>query len=134
MNTNHKHKLALWFSRHNPTPEQLEDALKNGFKIVEIETGLELGKRELSGETAASQMVEELLNLAEQKKAAAIFGVFPTRLLGWMALVALEAVVKGEFRPTDLPCYSSVNASRPVEGGKPTFVHQGWAYVGRLGK
>jgi len=30
---------AVWFSRHNPTPEQIQNASEMGFEIVGIEEG-----------------------------------------------------------------------------------------------
>jgi len=118
-------KQALWFSRHLPTADQLSDAEKIGFTIVNIPDGMEMGARNLNNKEEVRQIMQDLIVAAEKSEAAAIFGAFPSPILEYCHY---SGYTNGE--PIHL--YSSWNVNRAKEGEKPTFAHLAWCQIGEL--
>lgn len=125
---------ALWLSRHEATPEQIREIRALGFAPVLLSDGLELGRRSINDETDLKRFLEELRALIALIGIRAIFGVFPTPLLGVMHEGAERAVQNGDwFSSVDIPCYAAWNVNRtPEGGGKPTFEHKQFVLVGRF--
>lgn len=122
-------KKAIWFSRHQPTAEQLTDATRLGFEIVGIRLGKMLGAIEIADDKSAKTTAAILRDLADESAAVALFGVWPTDLLAIMAENAYrtESQINIKF-----PCYAACNSMRTVEDGKPTFIHRSWKLIGYL--
>jgi len=131
-------KTAIWFSRHQPTAEQIADASAKGFEIVAIETGKALGAVDIRDNGDVKAVVSGVLAQVGEHKAAAIFGVPSAPILAQLARTAADAVQRGAFAPVDgeengdVPFFAAWNVSRSVDGGKPTFAHQSWCMVGHL--
>ena len=51
-------RKAVWFSRHEPTKEQLQDALEMGYEIVAIDKGRSLGSREINSRAHTHAILE----------------------------------------------------------------------------
>ena len=49
-----------------------------------------------------------------------------------MANVFDLAIRLGDYAGTELSCYAAWNVQRSTEGGKPTFEHRRWCFVGVL--
>ena len=133
MNTN----KAIWFSRHQPTPEQIEDAKRLGFDLAVIPEGMVLGAMSLNDDGDTRAVVTALLGICSKTDAKAIFGVFPTPILCQIHRTAQDAVQRGQNTPQgegigDVPCFASWNVQRSQEGGKPTFQHKAWLPIGHL--
>jgi hypothetical protein len=109
-------KKAVWFSRHTPSPAQIEDARNMGYEITRISEGMEMGALNINDEETAQAVVTQLLALCDEACARAVFGVFPTPILH-------------QARKTGVEYFASWNVSRSVEGGKPTFEHYRWLEV-----
>lgn len=108
-------KPALWFSRHQPTAEQLADAERRGFQITGIEAGIIEGSRSLET-TADVWSVDGALRAAMKAlNTGTVFGVFPAPLRSFW--LASHSPVVG---------FESWNVQRTAEGGKPTFSHKSW--------
>lgn len=125
---------AVWFSRHEPTPEQLSGADGLGFEIVAIEEGRSLGAMALDDDASTLSVLTSLLMLVDRHGANAIFGVASTRTLEMIHATAEDAVLLGDWRASDTPFWSARNIQRAAEGGKPTFQHAGWRVIGRLSR
>lgn len=104
---------AIWFSRHQPTTEQIESAAKLGFEITNISEGLEAG----------SQIIKEEADIFAAANFCCgqyVFGVFPVPLRSvWCDIPGMA--------PKE--AFEAWNVARPVEGGKPTFEHKCWCRV-----
>jgi hypothetical protein len=125
-------KKAIWFSRHQPSREQIDDAKAMGYEILVTQEGLALGAMELKDEADVKACVTALLGIVNEKKAKAIFGVFPTPILAQIARSYQDICQIGIATNQDIPCFASWNVARPAEGGKPTFQHKKWLGIGLL--
>jgi len=131
-------KTSIWFSRHQPTADQIADASAMGFEIVAIEPGKALGAVDIRNNGDVKAVVSGVLAQVAEHKAAAIFGVPSAPILAQFARTAADAVQRGVLAPVDgqengdVPFFAAWNVSRSVEGGKPTFAHQSWCLVGHL--
>jgi len=116
-------KPALWFSRHDPTAAQLRD-IENGYCcwLVAIPEGIRLGNQTINSVADRCEVLRALRELALREKAQAIFGVFPVP-------IQVELVII-ELRKGALDCYSAWNVQRAAEGGRPTFEHRSFCFVG----
>lgn len=127
---------GVWFSRHQPTAEQIQDAAARGFNIVAIAEGQALGAANLQDAGDVRAVVSGLLALVATHDAHAIFGVPSAPIMAQLARTAADAVQRGEFLPVDengdVPFFAAWNITRSAEGGRPTFHHQAWCLVGHL--
>ena len=133
----HKMKKALWFSRHQITQSQIEDAAKLGFSIVVSHKGMTLGAMDIKDSSDLKDCVKELVAHCSEVGAEAIFGVFPPPILGLIAITMTDIIETGMQLETpnargDFPCYASWNILRAKEGERPTFEHKEWVYIGML--
>ena len=123
-------KAAIWFSRHQPTPEQIDDAARMGWQIVGIPEGMALGAVNIDDN--AADVAESIRALAREHGARAVFGVFPTPILALAARAIDAAILSGVSTPEDLGLYAAHNVSRTPEGGKPTFTHKAWHWISMI--
>lgn len=96
-------RTAIWYSRHDPTPEQLTDARGFGYEIVAIDDGKLLGAKNLQDNGDVKAVVLALFDLIDKHKSGAIFGVPPVPILGQMQRTAADAIERGMERPTQRP-------------------------------
>jgi hypothetical protein len=127
-------KNAVWFSRHQPTNEQIADASAMGFKIVAIEPGKVLGAVDIRDNGDVKSVVSGVLAQVAEHRAEAVFGVPSAPILAQLARTAADAVQRGAFESADVPFFAAWNVSRSVEGGRPTFSHKSWCLIGHLGQ
>jgi hypothetical protein len=125
-------KKAIWFSRHQPSREQIEDAALLGYEILVTQEGLALGAMELKDEADVKACVTALLALVQERQAGAIFGVFAAPILAQIARSYQDICQIGIATNQDIPCFAAWNVARPAEGGKPTFQHKKWLGIGPL--
>ena len=125
-------KTSIWFSRHQPTAEQVADASAMGYEITAIESGKALGSISLKDDGDVKAVVSGVLGLVAEHSAVAIFGVWPNDVQAQWQRTADDAVQIGGWGDGDIPCFGASNVSRSVEGGKPTFDHRTWKLVGHL--
>ena len=124
---------AVWFSRHNPTPAQLEEISSKGYALGEIAPeGARLGEVSIDSPEEAEAIASALLAECRAKGAVAVFGVFPTPILALSFDLLREAVGRGDFFPGTVTLFAAHNVQRSQEGGRPTFTHAGWKPVGIL--
>ena len=123
---------VIWFSRHQPTTAQIDEAARRGWEIVALDDGLRLGAMNLLDDGDVHAVGTALLALAEDHDAVAIIGVWTAPMQEALARTAEDSVQNGEWY--GVPCYAAWNISRPVEGGKPVFEHRRFCCVGRLGQ
>ena len=125
-------KKGIWFSRHQPTGDQMEGANKMGFEIVAITPGKVLGAMNLSNDDEVKVVVDGLVVQVKEHWAAAIFGVPSTPILEHLACTAFAMVSSECLLVQNVPFYAAWNVSRSVEGGPSTFKHKKWSLVGHL--
>jgi hypothetical protein len=113
-------RKAVWFSRHEPTKEQLQDALEMGYEVVGVDKGRELGSREINSRDDLDLICRELEGFILDEGASAVFGVFPVPILER----ALSVNNLG------MAMFSAWNRKRSKEGSAPTFEHFVWCQVG----
>lgn len=106
-------KTAIWFSRHQPTAEQIADASVRGYEITGIEAGMAAG---------AVNMTEQpdVLAAMDYCRGKVVFGVFPAPIRAAWREVTASAPEEA---------WESWNVQRTTEGGKPTFTHKDWVRV-----
>ncbi len=114
---------AIWFSRHQPTESQLAEISQLGYTLVALPLGIELGSENIESIGHANRLVYELVALCHDNDATAVFGVFPTPMLG---------IMYARTNTCAIPCFAAFNISRSVEGQKPTFEHKQWIQIGTL--
>ena len=117
-------KNAIWFSRHQPTESQLAEINAMGHALVALNLGIELGSENIESIGHANRLVCELVALCHDNDAIAVFGVFPTPMLGLMYARSGANV--------HIPCFAAFNISRSIEGQKPSFEHKQWIQIGAL--
>ena len=118
-------KSALWFSRHQPTAEQLADAAAMGYTLTVEAEATALASAVLETETEVLGVINFLEYAASRH--GAIFGVFAAPIQSILA-VATSNQWNGEC----IPCYAAWNVQRSVDGGKPTFSHKKFVKVGQI--
>lgn len=121
-------KNAIWFSRHKPTADQLQEIAAGPYQLVGIEEGMALGAQSLTSDEDVEAVMDGIAKNLVAFKAEAIFGVFPTPILAWWDLGAEQAHFLGSNVPR-FPCFASWNIQRSQEGKPPTFIHRQWMQV-----
>jgi hypothetical protein len=113
-------KKSVWFSRHPATPEQLAEIASMGFPPPVDASALSA----VSIETAddINRVVDGLVAISPDGDCG-IFGVFAAPIQGVIATLP---------RTGNRQCFSAWNVTRTVVGGKPTFTHKQWVFVGCL--
>lgn len=119
-------KNIIWFSRHQPTADQLSEIASRGWQLVALDEGAKLGAMNLLDDGDVHAVTTALLTLADEHNAAAIIGVWAAPMMEQIARTSQESLYK------DIPCYAAWNVTRPAEGGKPVFEHRRFCFVGRL--
>jgi hypothetical protein len=125
-------KKSIWFSRHQPTAGQIEEAAQMGYELQITPEGTTLGAMELRDNGDVKACVSGLLAHCAEQGAAAIFGVFAAPILAQIARTSEDIRQRGKVGEDDIPCFASWNVARPADGGKPTFQHRQWLGIGRL--
>lgn len=120
-------RKAIWFSRHEPTAEQLATIREMGYFLTQedIKEGMELGAEDCSSKEDALEVREWLRS--KRYGLTRVFGVFPVAIRALAFTTILERVEYDQFA-----LYESVNDTRPIEGGKPTFKFLRWEWTGVL--
>ena len=114
-------KKALWFSRHQPTAEQIVDAKEMGYTLKVSETATKLASASLETDDQVAEVIEFFRTGSDGALCSAVFGVF-------------AAPVQSAIR--DVPdCFgdgfwAAWNVQRSADGGKPTFAHKKFVRVG----
>jgi len=125
-----KKRKILWFSRHQPTAEQIAEIRERfpGFEI-DIDFGIELGSRNLNNRQDLENVLAEIGRLKPQ----AIYGVFPTPILAKMHSfeVGMHFMASCKGLPY-VPCFAAWNVNRAPEGERPAFQHKIFLLIGRL--
>lgn len=114
---------AIWFSRHQPTAEQVSEALSMGFRLVISMDAANTGTVPINDEADLLDVLDAIRRDVHAFGAKALFGVFPTP-------VQSELMEPGV--PGTVPAYAAWNVQRTPEGGKPTFAHKKFLCVGHL--
>ena len=83
-------KTAIWFSRHQPTADQIADASAMGFEIVAIEPGNALGAVDIRDNGDIKAVVSGVLAKVAEHQASAIFGVPSAPILAQLARTAAD--------------------------------------------
>lgn len=130
-------KKAIWFSRHQPSREQIEDAARMGYDLEVTPEGTSLGALDLRDNGDVLACVSGLLEHCAETGSVAIFGVFAAPILAQIARTSEDIRQRGECVDPhggngDFYCFAAWNVMRSQEGGKPTFEHRQWLGIGRL--
>jgi hypothetical protein len=129
---------ALWFSRHQPTDVQLKEIESLGFQLVELEMGMKMGAKSLDGEEEAFYALEAIYGQRKEHQARAVFGVFPTPLLGeFVRIPTKQGIYAFSGKPVPkviptTPVYAAWNVNRAKEGEKPQFTHKKWVQISTI--
>lgn len=121
---------AIWFSRHNPSAEQLAEIAGEGNALVAIEEGIALGSRNINSEDDLDDVVRHIRALARKHSAWTIYGVFPVPVLGVMC--SYVGVSYDDTPGRGLHCFSAWNVTRSNDGEKPSFSHKKFLFIGML--
>jgi len=120
---------AVWFSRHNPTPEQIQNASEMGFEIVGIEEGKIAGAMEIKNDYSRNEVVDKIGEMIKKYSPSAIFGVPSTPIISIMYHNMRPAFTQAFVV---YPFYAAWNIQRSIEGQKPTFSHYSWEKIGEM--
>jgi hypothetical protein len=124
-------RKIVWFSRHEITASQIREARK----IVRNEDA-EINWMKVEGETSieddvtATAVTAEILDKAERLGGGYVFGVFPPPILNRIAHIVGMAIDRGDHRKDCVAFYTPWNVARTPEGGKPTFEHKCFLWIG----
>lgn len=103
-----------------------------GYVLSTHPMGVALGSVDIQEDETADAVSDQLKKLCEVEGASAVFGVFPTPILGILFDNTLDNIQRGDFRGSDIPCFGSWNVARTKEGGSPTFSHKCFKQIGVL--
>ena len=117
-------KKALWFSRHQPTAEQLAEIAKLGFELVQTDELTRMASASLETEQQAMDLLSVFYHW-RSIGTSAVFGVFATPVQNFLYLCEGSGLGQLEF-------YSAWNIQRTPPGGKPTFQHKKFVLVGSI--
>ena len=118
---------AIWFSRHQPTPAQLQEIADKGYALHGVEEGIALGGRNLNTEEDVTSLMEDLSAVLRQHKSRVIFGVIPAPLMVFAPQCSID------FNTGDrVYIHVAWNVMRAIEGEKPSFEHKCWVDAGQL--
>ena len=124
-------KNVIWFSRHQPTPEQLAEIASEGNALVDLGEGIALGSRSIDSEEDRNEVIMRIRELARKHSASAIYGVFPAPVLGVMCSNYV-GVSYDDTPGRGLHCFSAWNVTRSIDGEKPSFSHKKFLFIGML--
>lgn len=122
---------AIWFSRHNPSAEQLAEIAGEGRALIALEEGIALGSRSIDSEEDRDEVIMRIRELARKHSAHAIYGVFPAPVLAVMCYNYV-GVSYDDTAGRGLHCFSAWNVTRAKEGEKPSFAHKKFLFIGML--
>lgn len=120
---------AIWISRHDLAPEQIEDAARMGYDLSHPEEGRWIGNLSLDNNDDVRAFMSALESLVRDTQADAVFGVFAAPVQMGLTEFAKHAALE---TTSTLPCFAAWSVMRSVEGGRPTFQHKAFVLVGEL--
>jgi hypothetical protein len=95
-----------------------------GHQIAALAEGMALGSRSIDDRSGVDDLIERVIELVNEHEAQAVYGVFAAPVQSRLAENAAEQKGYG------LSCYAAWNVCRSPEGGKPTFTHKEFVWVG----
>ena len=119
---------AFWFSRHEPTDEQLASIARAKRTLVGISEGRALGKKSLKTAQDVNDVLLGLSHLMLSHKAYAanervLYGVFPAPLRERFVRYRHEGLY-------EVLVYEAWNVNRADEGSdKPSFEFKRWCFT-----
>ncbi len=118
---------ALWFSRHAATPEQFFEIGSKGYNLIMAPQSV-LG--DIQSVDDLEKIEDEMNEIIKENNISAIFGVYPTPILGKLYDDAVLAILNGNLTENFVTCFASWNIKRSEIGGALTFEHAGFLPVG----
>jgi hypothetical protein len=125
-------RKVIWFSRHEPTADQLRECRQRGWAVVGLDEGMRLGGVAIQDEGDVYAVGKALCALAAEHGADGVIGVWAAPMQEVLYVTARDAIRRGGA--DGLECFASWNTSREREGGAPTFSHYKFCNVGWLSK
>ena len=120
---------AIWFSRHNPTEEQIANASNMGYEFVAIKKGKILASIDIESIELIEATMKSVMKLTKKHKAYAVFGEFPAIVQSYIAFVS-STRKRNPWPTEDILYCTSWNVQKSVGCGNLTFVHKRWCQVG----
>ncbi len=117
--------VALWFSRHDPTPEQLKEIQEMGLQLVQSDALKALASKEINDEAILAAIFFDLMLISIRLDAKTFFGVFPAPM---QSMLNSHPIAWGEYKNM---FYSAWNVKRTKEGSPATFQHYKFVLVGK---
>jgi hypothetical protein len=117
---------VIWFSRHEMTPKQRDEIVTQHGDDVEIINCSDLASINLIDSGDVDIVWSKLQNIIDNNyhDLPAVYGVFTAPIQ--------ERIMEQCEKIRGTPCYSAWNVQRSVEGGKPTFEHKRFCFVGYM--
>ena len=117
---------AIWFSPKRPTVEEVANIKSMRYQLIAVQEGRDLAKEEIGDDEARTHVMSELVTLAMQAGAHAIFGSFPAPVL---ADLYESRTDKGN---NVIPCFSAWGTKGMMRRGKLIRGHVRFVQVGTL--
>ncbi len=108
---------GLWFSRHNPSPEQLATA-----ELIISDEVTKLASLNINTCAELDYVMAELRQLLWSSGVEYLYGVFPVPVQSRF----------DHFGQGFIKCFGAWNVNRAAEGQKPCFEHKDWCLVGYI--
>jgi hypothetical protein len=109
----------------------MADLAANNRQVVALAEGMALGARNINDRTEWCAVTHELRALAKSQCAPEVYGVFAAPIQA--SIATRTAAERPHSGPEDVVmCYAAWNVARSVEGGKPSFTHKEFLWVGVL--
>ena len=120
---------ALWYSRYEPTPEQLEDMKATNRQLIQLDELKEAAMMTLQNDSHVEAIVCRLKKLIKEYNIQEVYGFFPIPFVPYLTL-SHESLLKmhnNEIEP--VPCFSAWYIKNEQDS---TFFHYQWVAVGYL--
>lgn len=114
---------VLWFSRHEPTAEQIKEITEDGTRLIRTDKLKALAELQIDNQEQACAVYNALVVISQELGAERVYGVWPVDLL------ALFHRIRATGHLLPFGVYGAANKKRALEGQMPTFEHREWLRI-----
>jgi len=121
---------ALWYSKYEPTEEQLEDFRTTNRVLIQLKETKELATMTLRNDDHVKETVRKITQVVKEKYIHEVYGFFPIPFTPHLMLSHEDLEKNNTGKVVLIPCFSSWTIKEDKAGSKPVFYQ--WVHVGYL--